>query len=302
MNGLFTTALVTTMALVSVSAFAQCPGGSGQAQLGSEEVAGKIQSALVRSGSDIFTLYYTATPNGQAVMEGDIGIGSTAEIEAAAMLGPIPIDNEISDTDSAGNRSIRALVFKGALSGPAKWPNATIPYTITGDAPNQNEIMSAIKTWNEKTGIKFVERTNQNDYVVFKKGTDNNACWSETLGRKGGRQYVELVSGCRYGQILHEIGHVIGLHHEQSRSDRKEYIDIIFKNIIVGRENQFQQSPLMVDVGPYDYDTIMHYEPKAFSCNGQPTLVAKKPGMVIGQRDHLSAGDIAATKKIFGLP
>ena len=50
------------------------------------------------------------------------------------------------------------------------------------------------------------------------------------------------------------------------------------------------------DVGPYDFGSIMHYPRDAFA-DGSDTitpLAALPPGVVMGQRNGLSAGDIAA--------
>lgn len=44
----------------------------------------------------------------------------------------------------------------------------------------------------------------------------------------------------------------------------------------------------------YDYESITHYPPTAFSKNGSATIVSKEPGgeTAMGQRDHLSPGDV----------
>ena len=60
-------------------------------------------------------------------------------------------------------------------------------------------------------------------------------------------------------------------------------------------ENQFSKLSTS-QVGqmelPYDYDSIMHYPPHAFSSNGKDTIVPKKAGVTIGQRTHVSEIDI----------
>ena len=48
----------------------------------------------------------------------------------------------------------------------------------------------------------------------------------------------------------------------------------------------------------YDYESIMHYGPKAFSVNGRATISAKNNAR-IGQRQGLSAGDVAQAKTMY---
>ena len=50
----------------------------------------------------------------------------------------------------------------------------------------------------------------------------------------------------------------------------------------------------------YDYDSLMHYGPYAFSSNGKKTIVPiQNPSAVIGQRDNLSAKDIAELNALY---
>lgn len=60
-------------------------------------------------------------------------------------------------------------------------------------------------------------------------------CWSY-LGRQGGEQLVSLrKNGCLYhSTVQHEVNHALGFHHEQVRSDRDNYVQILTKNIIPG--------------------------------------------------------------------
>ena len=56
---------------------------------------------------------------------------------------------------------------------------------------------------------------------------------SSPVGYRNGRQNdISLGGGCQYlGTTMHEIGHSIGLYHEQSRPDRDKYVRIIWNNI-----------------------------------------------------------------------
>jgi hypothetical protein len=189
-----------------------------------------------------------------------------------------------------------------------RWKDGIIPYQIDPQLPQRDLILKAMKTWSDATPIRFVALTPEihakypND-VYFTTGSDPNACLSDYVGMHGGRQMVRLVSGCGYGEILHEIGHVIALEHEQNRSDRDKFIELMTSNIMKGYEGQFRQYLNdYMNIGSYDYDSVMHYQDTAFSCNKKPTIRAKldlPPGIHLGQRDHLSSGDLAAVKSIY---
>ena len=126
------------------------------------------------------------------------------------------------------------------------------------------------------------------------------------VGRRGGRQDITLTNQCQVGNIIHELGHAVGLWHEQSREDRDTFIRIVFANILQGMEHNFSQHINDGDdIGPYDYGSIMHYPTFAFSKNDQPTIIPLRtvpPGVVIGQRTGLSPNDINAINTIYPAP
>ena len=92
----------------------------------------------------------------------------------------------------------------------------------------------------------------------------------------------------------------VGLYHEQSRNDRDNYIIIKWQNIITNNRHNFNQYLSSgLDIGSYDYCSIMHYPRKAFSSNGQDTIIPRRTTGCMGQRNGLSLPDIQAIKKIY---
>lgn len=222
---------------------------------------------------------------GLAIFEGDIALGAVAQIEA------------VSRDPAVKNLAKKGIVIKG---DQYRWPKGEIPYRIDPNLPNPERVTGAIAHWEAKTKIKFIALTGKTlnqykDRVLF---TAQDGCFSY-VGRQSDEQIISLGDGCSLGNAIHEIGHTVGLWHEQSRKDRDLYVTINYQNIEAGVEHNFdQQLTDGDDIGDYDYGSIMHYPGWAFSKNGQPTIVAKN-GVPIGQRVELSAGDKEAVKAIY---
>lgn len=115
------------------------------------------------------------------------------------------------------------------------------------------------------------------------------------IGEGGQQLNVHAPSCVKKGVIIHEILHAAGFYHQQSASDRDEYVEILWENISEPHKSNFNKynSSIITDfnVG-YDYDSIMHYSSKAFSKNGKETIVAKNNVTRLGQRNGFTEKDI----------
>ncbi len=136
-------------------------------------------------------------------------------------------------------------------------------------------------------------RSDEKDYILVIQG---KGCYSH-VGRIGRKQVVSLPSSCnRLGIFVHELMHTIGFNHEQSRTDRDDYVEIKYENIKPGTDLNFKKFGANV-IAPfgvsYDYGSVMHYGRNAFTKNGEDTIVPRTPAE-IGQRRGMSSSD--ATK------
>jgi len=189
--------------------------------------------------------------------------------------------------------------------GGEYWDNGVIPFEIAEDLPLSNKlaVLQAITHWQKYTSLEFLEVNSTNrhkyhDLIVFVPASGTTC--SSYVGKHGGRQAINLSPRCTTMNTVHEIGHALGLWHEQSRADRGNYIRILWENIDEDHRFNFDQHFIDgKDIGEYDYQSIMHYGPYAFSKNGEKTIVPLIEGVEIGQRKGLSDRDIAAIKLMY---
>jgi len=319
----FSALLLVSIALVP-AARAQDTGISGDAGVETQRAVVQTVKTLSLKVPGVTSLVDVrfADVDGDAIFEGDISLGTTFEMGLLNALSGTdfskfdssePQTEEPADSsdqlsaDAVSAIGLRGLTVLANFGGkPRRWPGGRIPYVISAGFPHPERLTQAIQYWQSHTPLTFVDVTTRAgqfpNRVVFV--AIGSGC-SSPVGMQGGPQNIKLGPDCSSGNVVHELGHSIGLGHEQTRIDRDMFIRVDYANIIQMYQYNYDKHPNeYADSCKYDFDSIMHYPAKgSFNVDQQqPSLIPLQPlpaGVVMGQRDHLSKGDLYAVRQMY---
>lgn len=226
--------------------------------------------------------------NGKAIFQGDIVLEKVEPVN--------PQQPPAFSTNSIG-------VDYSTYLWPKVGNQYQIPYVITSGTGDLTNLTAAITQFNKTfSNIKFVALVAQTDYVNFYFNPDDTSGECEAVvGRAGGEQPVGGSATCALGTILHEMGHTIGLWHEQSRPDRNTYVSVNYDNLIKGSISNFNQIyDNAQETTLFDYASIMEYPAFSFSRNGGPAIESIPPGIPLSNLTGYTAADIDGIERLYG--
>jgi len=195
-----------------------------------------------------------------------IGYIDDQEIQYIEAEGQAIIDGDIL-VERSKIRDLRTqLSTRSALYSDIKlWSNNIVYYTFHSNLTIQhrNALNKAMNEWSKRTKIKFVQRTSQKNYVIMKYTNEGNFA---TVGMAGGAQTLSL-KDAEVGTAIHELGHTLGMVHEQQRKDRDNAI-IVYDN--TGQNIRFLNNYVYSN---FDFISVMLYP--SWYVNGKWNMVRK---------------------------
>ena len=134
---------------------------------------GNLRESSPNSGSDIVD----SNSGGNGWRTGYIqgNTFSNKQVKYRIINGMAIFENDIilarnpKEIERLSHKLVKGVGIKG---GQFRWPRGEIPYTVQSTLPNKKRVGDAIRHWEEKTPIRFIQRTESNasyypNYVSF---------------------------------------------------------------------------------------------------------------------------------------
>ena len=217
-------------------------------------------------------------------------------------FGDVRLDSTSLNTQKA------ASGFLAYNSSP--WKNGDVPVKFDKQISraHQADFWLACQIWRIEAQVNCRPKKSSDRNYLFVTDTTADRCWTDLgAGETGGVRVFNFALDWCWAQsaLIHEVGHVLGLMHEHQRPDRDLYLEVHAENAgAFGFAYEKLTLGPLDNNGPYDFLSIMHYWDAAYSINGKPILIPKKPfetyAKVMGRSNQLSDGDKRLIRKIYG--
>lgn len=172
-----------------------------------------------------------------------------------------------------------ATGVRGAHAG-ARWPAATLYYTFHSSVSEARRALFRqwATHWESGSGLRLSESASAANRVLVQVAT-GIGCGQSAVGMQGGVQ--DLVIDCwnESSTTLHELGHALGMIHEQQRADRASYISVQDQGVerYCGEGTWIANFGIegSVERSAYDFASIMHYasfddgDGPGYNCGGE---------------------------------
>ena len=297
-------------------------------------------TALLRTTSGGLTTQTYMNVDGLAIVEGDIVLGQHADVQRETLRNLGEVAHGL-DADAAGldPKSLDTMVPRSLPPtglGPIRpfslgisnlWPNKTVPFDIDPaiGRTQMATVLQATKIWNALGIVTFKRVTSPQPeaevlHVLSAGAQTSQRCVTSQPGHNE-KNTTLLSPDCSLYQIVHELGHVLGLRHEQSRTDRDTYLAVDTSRILDLYKPNFDRQPGNFNATAYDPCSIMQYGnvvPGVWTTTGRDelwfTLAAKgktafaacvktlphRPEcQAVGQRCAISATDKAGVAAMY---
>ena len=193
--------------------------------------------------------------------------------------------------------------YQGVATNTLYWPGGVVPYEFATNltAAQKQIYLDGLREWELAANVKFVPRTNQAQYNLFKY----DPAGPNSVDLFSTPQVVNINVLSR-PQICHEMGHSFGFNHENIRPDQTNYLTVLTNNIFPAANiSLFTIDPNGVTNGTYDFESVMHLGRNFSSIDpdhldtqlARPAYQGFQPRM---GNLALSKGDRAALRYLYG--
>ena len=268
--------------------------------LPAEQMLDAVATTVVERTNGLQTPWYVGTTQGGFSLAGDRSHSHRGdELDVASGQSWHSVMDSVAKSTGvlqSGDAIYEAIPGpRGALDVTTRlWPNGTVPYVFDDglDDARRRVFLEAARRWAAVAPVRFVPYTDEDDWIIVRP--QNNPGGVATIGMGSFEPgHLSLGPDPSLGLVLHEMGHTLGMHHEHTRSDRDQYVEVDGGlNFRIRDETQ--------NCTPYDFESIMHY--RSVSSFGTVTPVASFAHFndFIGRESDVTPTDVLDVRILYG--